>query len=299
MPSKLKVLEHGRLLPEFIAARGLAAVWIVVAHTLAAVMQGYGGVPGPIEYTRVVVDFFFIQSGFVLAHIYDPAWRAGRFRYSEFLARRLTRLWPLHVATLLAVAALILAGRLFGLTPGNTHDARSFAVTLFMLHSAWMTPDLAWNWPSWSVSAEWFAYLAIPLFFLAADRVRSAPARIAVGLGVFVAFAAVSELALGKNLIELTFDGGAFRIVPSFLAGILLRRMFETESALSAMTLKAYAAVVGGVFIVSATLATSGVSYDALWPLALVLVAALAARSMNDDPGLLRGRALAWLGDLS
>ncbi|MFJ5488675.1 acyltransferase family protein [Hansschlegelia beijingensis] len=36
-----------------------------------------------------------------------------------------------------------------------------------------------------------------------------------------------------------------------------------------------------------------------MWPLMVVLTAALASRAAQPKPGLLRGRALAWLGELS
>ncbi len=294
-----RTLHAGALLPELIAVRGIAAVAIVCAHALSMAARGHGGVPPSVEYARLIVDFFFIQSGFVLAHVYDRPWREGRFHYLTFLGKRLARLWPLHVVTLLAVAALVLAGRAAGLETENPHTLWSFAVTFLMLHSTWATSDLAWNWPSWSVSAEWCAYLAIPLFFLAADRVRGSAARISVGLGLFVACAAFSELVLGADIVTLTYDGGAFRIIPSFFAGMLLRRMFDVEPALVAMSPRGYAATVGGVLAACAALIAMNATYDALWPLMVVLTAALASRAAQPKPGLLRGRALAWLGELS
>ncbi|MGA0531613.1 acyltransferase family protein [Hansschlegelia sp. KR7-227] len=292
-------MEAGRLMPELVAARGLAAVWVVLAHTLAQTLRGHAPLPEAVEYTRLVVDFFFVLSGFVLAHVYDPAWRAGRFRYPDFLSRRLARLYPLHLATLLAVAVLVGAGAALGLAPVNAHDGWGFVATLLLLHSTWATDDLAWNWPSWSVSAEWCAYLAIPAFFLAADRVKGTRVRIVVGLGLFVLCSAVATLLLGHQLVSLTFDGGAFRIVPSFFAGILLRRIFEEEPSLLAMTPRSYALIVTGVFGVCGVLVALNAPYDALWPAMVVLVAALASRATWTEPGVLRGPILAWLGELS
>jgi peptidoglycan/LPS O-acetylase OafA/YrhL len=292
-------LKPGQLLPELVSARGLAAVWIVLAHTYAKMIEGNATLPVAVEYTRIVVDFFFVLSGFVLAHMYDEAWREGRFSYFGFLARRLARLYPLHLATLLLVLLLVTAGRFMGVEPDNPHDWWSFLVTALLMHSTWATSDLAWNWPSWSVSAEWCAYLAIPLFLALADRVRGSLARIVAGLGGFVAIATFSELALRQELVSLTFDGGALRIAPSFFAGILLRRMFDDEPAFTAMTPRAYAAAVGGVFAVCAALVALGSGYDALWPPMIVLVAALASRGTWPSPGVLRGRLLAWLGELS
>ena len=292
-------LKPGQLLPELVAARGLAAVWIVAAHALAKSLEGLHALPAAIEYSRIVVDFFFVLSGFVLAHVYDVAWREGRFRYFEFLGRRLARLYPLHLATLLAVLAIVTAGKAIGVEPENPHTASSFLFTALLLHSAWTTPDLAWNWPSWSVSAEWCAYLAIPIFLTLADRVRTTPARIAIGLGLFVAAAAFAEVFLGDSLVALTFEGGALRIAPSFFAGVLLRRMFDDEPSFAAITPRGYAIAVAGVLATCAALVAADAAYDALWPPMVVLVVALASRGCWSGPGLLRGRALAWLGELS
>lgn len=294
-----QTLKSGQLLPELVSARGLAAVWIVLAHTFAKSIEGHSTLPHAIEYSRVIVDFFFVLSGFVLAHMYDPAWREGRFGYVNFLCRRLVRLYPLHLATLLVCLAIVLAGRMLGVSPAAPHDVWSFTATALLLHSTWATTDLAWNWPSWSVSAEWCAYLAIPLFLAAADRFRTNLSRICVGLGAFVAAAAFAELVLKQDVVELTSDGGAFRIIPSFFAGILLRRMFDEEPALTRMTPRIYAAVVAGVLATCAGLIALEMTYDALWPAMVVLVAALASRGTWTAPGILRGRTLAWLGELS
>lgn len=300
MPSEVAVaLKPGQLLPELVAARGLAAVWIVLAHSLAKTIEGFHELPPAIEYSRIIVDFFFVLSGFVLAHMSDVAWREGRFRYFEFLGRRLARLYPLHLATLLAVLGLVTVGRMIGVEPENPHTVSTFLVTLALLHSTWATPDLAWNWPSWSVSAEWCAYLAIPLYLALADRIRRSLARILAGLGLFVLAVAFAEIALGRSLVALTFDGGALRIAPSFFAGILLRRMFDDEPALTAMTPRIYAITVAGVFSTCAALVATGAAYDALWPPMVVLVAALASRGTWSASGVLRGRALGWLGELS
>ena len=289
----------GMLLPELVSTRGTAAVWVVLAHTLATVLKGQGELPAPVEYTRLVVDFFFVLSGFVLAHMYDPPWRDGRFRHGAFLIRRLARLWPLHMFTLCAMGAVVIVGRMMGAEPENPHTAYTFLVNAAMLHSTWLAPDLAWNWPSWSISAEWCAYLAIPLFLVAADRVRGTRLRVFAMLALFLACSLVSHWAFGLDLTSLTADGGALRIAPSFFAGILLRRIFDDEPWLVAMTPRVYAASIAGVFGVCAVLIAFNAPYDALWPPMIVLVAALASRATWVEPGLLRGRVLNWLGDIS
>jgi peptidoglycan/LPS O-acetylase OafA/YrhL len=51
------------------------------------------------------VDVFFVISGFILQHVYADRFRS-RADLLNFIVRRLARLYPLHLITLLVVAAL-------------------------------------------------------------------------------------------------------------------------------------------------------------------------------------------------
>src|SRR3954470_12139800 len=54
------------------------------------------------------VEFFFALSGFILVHVYG----SGReFRYLPFLKARLSRLYPLHLFTLLLMLAMLMLFR--------------------------------------------------------------------------------------------------------------------------------------------------------------------------------------------
>lgn len=46
-------------------------------------------------------------SGFILAHVYGPAFAAGTFSYRRFLIARLARLYPLHLAVLASVLVMV------------------------------------------------------------------------------------------------------------------------------------------------------------------------------------------------
>jgi peptidoglycan/LPS O-acetylase OafA/YrhL len=67
--------------------RGVAALAVVVTHAL------YFFPPTPMAY--LAVDFFFMLSGFVLAHAYGERLRQG-MTAGRFMAIRLIRLYPLY-----------------------------------------------------------------------------------------------------------------------------------------------------------------------------------------------------------
>jgi peptidoglycan/LPS O-acetylase OafA/YrhL len=202
--------------------RFLAAAWVVlytawphmaVSFTPVAVAKGYLG-----------VEVFFVLSGFILSHVYLEA--AGEKRYSHrgFLWARIARVYPLHLVTLFGMIALGVAGTVAGLDidPSLT-DWRSLPAHLTMTHAWGLAPISAFNHPSWSISAEWFAYLTFPAFAFVVWRMRNRPAVAVVLAAVFALglYAAFQRLA-GFPLTEATFRWGALRIVPCFLLGCTL-----------------------------------------------------------------------------
>lgn len=61
------------------------------------------------------VSFFFMLSGFVLCHAHGKEVTDSRFGHKRFILRQLSKIYPLHIATLLAT---ILIGIKAGIYPG-------------------------------------------------------------------------------------------------------------------------------------------------------------------------------------
>jgi peptidoglycan/LPS O-acetylase OafA/YrhL len=81
------------------AMRGLAALTVVALHT------GALGISGLSQAGYLAVDFFFVLSGFVLAHAYGDALESRRISAPRFLAARYLRLAPLAaLGTLVSIA---------------------------------------------------------------------------------------------------------------------------------------------------------------------------------------------------
>ncbi len=202
------------------SVRFFLALGVVLFH-----YQLYWALPvesaGLLNRARLGVDVFFILSGFILTHVYLQGDRP--LDYRRFLAARFARIYPAHLVILLAMLGLVLASPLFGvgLEPGRFNPA-DFATTLLLVQAWFPRETLAlWNGPAWSLSAEWFAYLAFPAYAALALRLRARP-WVIIGLAaiVFVALDAFYRDQFGRVLPRAEDSLGILRIIPEFLFGI-------------------------------------------------------------------------------
>ena len=272
--------------------RFLAALWVVlytawphldVGFTPVAVTKGYLG-----------VETFFVLSGFILSHVYLEAAGEKRFRYGGFLWARLARVYPLHLVTLFGMIGLGLAATVAGLSiDGSLTNWRDLPAHLTLTHAWGLATSSAFNHPSWSISAEWAAYLSFPAFAFVAWRLRDRPV-LATGLAVAFAlglYAAFQPLA-GYSLTEATFRWGALRIAPCFALGCALYLVHRRGGVRFAGPV---ALVSGVVVLISASLG--------LWDAITVLAAGgliLGLGSLdNARAGVLGSKAGVYLGEIS
>lgn len=204
--------------------RAFLALGVVLFHYQLQWDPGLGYSP-IIERSRLAVDAFFMLSGFILAHVYGPAFEEGSFSYRRFIVARLARLYPLHLAVLGGVVIMSLGATAFGVRyDQTTYTAEGFVKTLFLVQ-AWFPSETGFNWsgPSWSLSAEWFAYLIFPAYALLASRFRRQPwMLLLLGLATYVVIDAVYGAIFGKVLPRAEDDMGILRIAPAFLIGMAL-----------------------------------------------------------------------------
>ncbi len=170
------------------------------------------------------VDMFFILSGFVISYSY-PTTSTGFRPYVRFLVRRIARIYPLHLLTLLAFVALAW----IGISGPTSHASPSdFAHNAFLVQAWGITDHLSFNSPSWSISAELFCYLLFPLLMLLATRIS--PLTLAIIVAVSYGILAHGHLPIWQDRSQMygaNFDYGMLRALPSFLNGILLAILFK------------------------------------------------------------------------
>jgi len=146
--------------------RGLSAIFVVIFH------MHYAGSITELSFFRgssLFVEFFFVLSGFVLAHGYG--WKEN-LKFKDFLITRTFRLMPLHIVILI-VFIILEFGKLFVYQNGfhfnnipftNSANPNDIIPNLLLLQS-WLpnVKTLSWNYPSWSISIEYYMYM---IFFV-------------------------------------------------------------------------------------------------------------------------------------
>ena len=172
-----------------------------------------------VERAGVFVDFFFVLSGFVIAHAYRERLQSGQV--ADFLVRRVGRLWPLHAAVLLGCVVLAQLGSAVGLyVRGWDYDL--LAANLTLTHSWGFVDHLGWNLPSWSISTEMFAYLVFTLVAWAS------PARALDAVCAAILLARLALVVLvAPNGMGSTYDFGIVRCLFGFMAGVLAHRAWD------------------------------------------------------------------------
>ncbi len=171
------------------------------------------------------VDFFFILSGFILTHVYLPSVQNGSFQAHAFMIRRIARIYPLHFITLLVMAGVYFTPLQWGaqaILPPEATPIRSFFYNLLMIHGWGVDDDLSFNRPSWSISAEWFAYLCFPFIIGRLLKIRP-NILLPMATGVFFYLWMWGYQAMpDRTITTLTFDFSPFRIAPEFIIGMAL-----------------------------------------------------------------------------
>lgn len=163
-----------RFIGQLTGVRFVAAVWVMLYHFQAPLAVLGLLVPVVHEFLRVGrlgVDLFFALSGLILTHTYltkmGPGITWARTRHFWWL--RLARIWPVHFVMLNVAGLAVLAQSRFGSGDATQKDWLNpvdYVKQLLLVHEWGPDPQRGWNYPAWSLSMEWLAYLLFPLLVL-------------------------------------------------------------------------------------------------------------------------------------
>ncbi len=219
----------------FDGLRGFAALAVVVYHftpgRAVATMADRA-----VDRCCTMVDLFFVLSGFVMALSYGGlfARRITAAGLRVFLIRRVARIYPLYLAVTLGIAVLVASGHSdraprAGLPP--------IALANVAMVQSWIgLPSL--DFPTWSISTEWAAYLVFPL--LVPLLLREVPLARAIPFGALAAFATalvycdphLSPMTIGRGGNGGTNGaiGAMLQCLADFTLGILVFRLASTRT---------------------------------------------------------------------
>ena len=221
------------------ALRGTAAIMVIIMHTFELFCGGdYHKLF--INHGYLAVDFFFMLSGYVMAHAYDDRW--DKMTVVDFCKRRLIRLHPLIILGM-TLGALLFYFQESSVFP-KVADTSLWQLCLVMVIGYTLIPippsmDVrGWNemhplnGPAWSLFFEYVANI-LHVFIL-----RRLP-DLVLSLFVFIAAVALFYVAItrtsgdligGWSLEPEQLRIGFTRLLFPYMAGMLLRRMVNIRS---------------------------------------------------------------------
>ncbi|GHC66968.1 acyltransferase family protein [Limoniibacter endophyticus] len=204
--------------------RFLAALLIMLYHFSHFAPPETQWVKDDLERLRPLLDLFFIISGFLIFTRYEREVKDVA-TYLTYLGKRLARLYPLHLFTLAYFVLVGLAVQVGWSNTGGNPDLFDWSAlpTQLLLVHAWGFEDrLSFNFVSWSLSAEWFAYLMLPVILIAYRRAGLG----GLGLLVLLSFAFLEALvASGVTPFRRWIDidsWGAYRVFADFALGAFI-----------------------------------------------------------------------------
>ena len=239
--------------------RGIAALLTVIYHV--DLMIGGGGdmllkFKDTLLLTRMylMVDFFFILSGFIMCHVYGElftnAVKASDFK--KFTIARFARVYPLHFVTLTYTIILFFVSAKMGIPKDIIleveNNTGSIFTNLLLIHSMNLHQWFSWVHASWSISVEWWAYMLFPFLVAPFSRLNT------VGKIIISAFCIIGYLTIMFYLIPLvkispaltaifgngggpqagdslnvSFQFGYVRCLCGFILGMMMYQGFKTE----------------------------------------------------------------------
>lgn len=209
--------------------RLIAAVWVVLFHyqfQILGILPEVGGMWSLLDAGYMAVDLFFVLSGFIISYQYLGKFVTGPGDYKSFLWKRLARIYPVHIATLLVFVLLLAVGKMAGIGVGDpTQFTLWGAIKDVLLIRVWVGSDIGWNYPAWSLSAEWLSYVLFPLIASAVAHIAS---RRRAAIVALVALLSVLE-GVGAWLVPSLNNMAhpAVRVLIGFTIGVALYCLFR------------------------------------------------------------------------
>ncbi|TYA86782.1 acyltransferase family protein [Seonamhaeicola marinus] len=227
--------------------RGIAAILVAILHFhFFMTPVASGNTAHVIDKFYLMVDLFFILSGFIMCYVYNDSFINGieKRSYKNFLIARLARIYPLHVVTIgaevLVFLSLLSKVGYDNLGPFKQHLYRldGILVQLGFLQTVGIFNFDTWNAPAWSLSAEWWAYVLFPFLFIVFSKLKGfkqfLPIVIAIIGWILIEFVLSAKepfmdfpLNPNKRTLDVNWHYGTLRGIVGFICGMGIWLVFE------------------------------------------------------------------------
>lgn len=282
--------------------RGVAAVMVVFLHikwsnpltTLLFFRNGY-----------LMVDLFFVLSGFVICHNYSQKIEEAR-DVGHFMFLRFGRLYPLHLFCLIAFLGIEFAkyiGELkFNYAPYanrafTINSGLPFIANLLLIQTFCPFANLTFNAPSWSISAEFYTYLVFAIVVLASQK------KSVLIVSVFLVLLALcSLLFFGVSGITELSGWSFVRCILGFFTGVVAYYIYDRYQANISRWSGSGKAAFGLLAILAAFMFfRDNPKLDGflVLPVFFALMVVIAAEPSGVIPKILNCTPLRWLGRIS
>jgi peptidoglycan/LPS O-acetylase OafA/YrhL len=215
-----RITSQKRFIPQIDGLRFVAISSVVLFHLYASLNHGGAVQHASFDAANVGilskrgVELFFAISGFILGVPFVASYLQGapKINLKQYFLRRLTRLEPPYILSL-----LLWAGILFAIARQSGREILPhFLASMVYLHNLIYNSDSTINVVAWSLEVEVQFYVLVPLlagiFSIADTRLRR---------GV-IAILMLASALLGGQLLHTRLEASVAYYLPFFLAGFLL-----------------------------------------------------------------------------
>jgi peptidoglycan/LPS O-acetylase OafA/YrhL len=284
--------------------RGIAALLVAVFHFQVYFIRFITKDQSMfVDKGYLMVDLFFIMSGFLIMHVYkdDFGELISIKSFKKFMLARFARLYPLHIITLLVLVVIFYAKSLHA---QGYLDPQAIIYHIFLLHAFPVSKDVTWNIPSWSISAEWWAYTLFPFLCLLLYKSKRLGV-ILMLLSIMTIYTAIVCFlprydTYGHSIkyvfnLDVTYDYGFLRSFAGFMTGMLLYLLY-----LSAVIKKIFNSdLLCGIYIVLILFALHKGIKDIWFVPGFAILILLFTCNTGKFSSRFNNKALNFLGDIS
>jgi peptidoglycan/LPS O-acetylase OafA/YrhL len=264
--------------------RGLAAIGVVLTHVASRQFPFLSGL-------YLLVDFFFVLSGFVLEPLMPKPDAPLGPQVRRFIYKRFLRFWPMVLVVLASRVGTCAswsyldkpATRFCGAMSSSDYSLSLISAALLL--QVVVPSSLIFSGPLWSLSAEWLTNVAVAPFTAMKHRLVL-PMFVVLGYGLL----AVGYLQSTSSDDLFVGFAAVGRAIVGFVIGLLLRQLFTLRASLpSVPTLVLSAFLVIGLFVYQRT----------PYPGALLLAAPVFAFFVYQVACINQGNVQRWIMKLS